>query len=375
MDIGVPREGRAGEHRVALTPLGVKALVQRGHRAWVETGAGWGAGHPDSDYQSAGASIAFSRMEALARPQLLAGVFAPAPADYPLLHPGQVCFAFWGLPASRPEDLRELLEREVTAIGLEAIEDENGRAPILTTMSEIAGSLALTLGAGLLLNEFGGKGILIGGAPGVPPAQLVILGAGVLGRSAARAAVGAGAHVVLLDQDVDRLREAVAAVGSSVITMLATAPNVEKALAFADLVLAAAAVRGQRAPLLVTRDMLRLMKPRTVVMDLSIDMGGCFETSRPTAFPHPVYEVDGILHFCVPNVPSVAARSTTLALTNAVLPYLAEVADRGFPQALAARPELRSGTYLHRGRCVKESLARAFGLPFEPLATAAAPGS
>jgi alanine dehydrogenase len=203
----------------------------------------------------------------------------------------------------------------------------------------------------------------------------VILGAGVLGRAAARAGVGAGAHVVLLDQDVDRLREAVAAVGTAVTTMLATRPSIEKALAFADLVLGAAAVHGRRAPLLVTRAMLRLMKPRSVVMDLSIDMGGCFETSRPTAFPHPVYEVDGILHFCVPNIPSTAARSTTLALTNAMLPYLAEVADQGFAGALETLPELARGTYVHRGHCVMESLARAFGLPFEPLGGGAGAGA
>jgi alanine dehydrogenase len=375
MDIGVPREVRAGEHRVALTPSGAKTLVQRGHRVWVETGAGFGAAHPDADYQSAGASIAFSRPEAIARPELLAGVSPPERADYGLLRPGQVSFAFWHLPAARPEDLRALLECEITAVGLDAIEDEDGRAPVLTAMSEIAGSLSLTLGAGLLLNEFGGKGILIGGAPGVPPAQLVIFGAGVLGRTAARAAVGAGAHVVVLDQSVERLRQAVAAVGPCVTTMLATRPNIEKALAFADLVLAAAAVRGQRAPLLVTREMLKLMKPRSVVMDLSIDMGGCFETSRPTAFPRAVYEVDGILHFCVPNVLSVAARSTTQALTNAVLPYLIEVADRGFAGAIEAFPELRRGTYVHRGRCRKESLARAFGLPWEPLGPTRATGS
>jgi alanine dehydrogenase len=367
MDIGVPREVRPGEHRVGLTPSGAKALVLRGHRLWVETGAGLGAGHPDADYQSAGATIAFSRPEAIARPELLVGVAPPEPSDYPLLRPGQVSFAFWALPTARPESLGALLEREVTAVGLEAIEDEDGCAPVLTAMSEIAGSLALTLGAGLLLNEFGGKGILIGGAPGVPPAQLVILGVGVLGRAAARAAVGAGANVVVLDRSVERLREAAFAVGPSLTTMLATRPHIEKALAFADLVLAAAAMRGERAPLLVTREMLKLMKPRSVVMDLSIDMGGCFETSRPTSFPHPTFEVDGILHFCVPNVPSVAARSATQALTNAMLPYLVEVADRGFLGALEAAPELRRGTYVHRGRCAKESLARAFGLPFAPL--------
>jgi alanine dehydrogenase len=367
MDIGIPHEVRPGEHRVALTPSGVKSLMQRGHRLWVETGAGAGAGHPDADYQSAGATIAFSRMEALARPQLLAGVSALDPADYALLPPGLVSFAFWALPASRPEDLHALLDREVTVVGLEAIEDDEGNAPVLTAMSEIAGVLALTLGSGLLLNEFGGKGILIGGAPGVPPAQLVILGAGVLGRSAARAAVGAGAHVVLLDRDVSRLREAMSAIGRSVTTMLATRPNIEKALAFADLVLAAAAVHGQRAPLLVTRDMLKLMKPRSLVMDLSIDMGGCFETSRPTAFPRPVYEVEGIRHFCVPNIPSVAARSTTQALTNATLPYLIEIAEKGFDAAAEALPELRRGTYIRAGRCAKETLARAFGLPCAPL--------
>jgi alanine dehydrogenase len=254
---------------------------------------------------------------------------------------------------------------------LEAIEDDQGRAPVLTSMSEIAGGLAVIFGAGLLLNEFGGKGILLGGAPAVPPAHFVVLGAGVLGCSAARAALGAGASVTMLDRSVDRLRAALRDVGP-VTTLVSTRPNIEKALSFADLVLGAVAVHGQRAPLLVTRRMLALMKPRSVVMDLAIDMGGCFETSRPTAFPSPAYELDGILHFCVPNLPSAAARSATLALTNASLPYLQEVADRGLEAALDSFPELRRGTYLYRGRCVKESLARAFHLACEPLPAAGA---
>jgi alanine dehydrogenase len=367
MNLGIPRETGAREHRVALMPSGVKALVQQGHRVWVETGAGVGAGHPDADYESAGATIAFSRAEVLGRPELLVGVHAPPPREYDSFRPRQVWFAFWALPASRPEDLRSLLAREATAVGLEVIEDDQGHAPVLTCMSEIAGALALTVGSGLLLNEFGGKGILIGGAPGVPPAQLVILGAGVLGRSAARAAAATGAHVTLLDVVIERLREAALEARHPVTTMLATRPNIEKALTFADLVLGAAAVRGARAPVLVSRDMLRLMKPRSVVMDLSIDMGGCFETSRPTSFPSPVYEAEGILHFCVPNLPSAAARSATQALTNAVLPYLEAVAAHGFERATGALPELRRGTYLYRGRCAKESLARAFALPYEPL--------
>jgi alanine dehydrogenase len=235
-------------------------------------------------------------------------------------------------------------------------------------MSEVVGSLAVTVGSGLLLSDFGGKGILLGGAPAVPPAHLVIRGAGVVGRSAARAALGVGAQVTMLDASVECLRRAAAEIGRPLTTMLASRPNIEKALGFADVVLGAVAVHGQRAPVLVTRDMLPLMKPRSVVLDLSIDMGGCFETSRPTAFPEPVYEVDGIRHFCVPNLPAAAARSSTLALTNAVLPYLQDVADKGLEEALLANPELRRGLYLHRGRCLRESLAAALGLPPAPAA-------
>ncbi len=367
MDIGIPKETRSREHRISLTPSGVKTLVQLGHRVWIETGAGFDAGHPDSDYESAGGTIAFSRMEVFARAELLAGIFAPAPSEYEFLQSGQVIFAFWALPAVRPEDIRALAAHQVTAVGMEAIEDDSGRAPVLTTMSELAGGLSVTVGAGLLLNELGGKGILLGGGPGVPPAHMVILGAGVLGRAAARAAVGSGADVTVLDQSVDHLRATIFEVGGPVTTMLATRPNIEKVLSFADLVLGAVAVHGQRAPILVTRDMLRLMKQRTVVMDLSIDMGGCFETARPTSFPNPVYEVDGILHFCVPNLPSVAARSATLALTNALLPFLTEVAGAGFERAMGSLLALRRGIYLYRGRCVRESLARAFGIPYEPL--------
>jgi alanine dehydrogenase len=366
VDVGIPKETRPGEHRVALTPWGVKALVQRGHRVWVETGAGAAAGHPDADYQSGGATIGFGRGEAFARGQLIAAVSAPEARQYELLQPGQVVFAFWSLPAARPEDVRALLAREVAAVGLEAIEDDAGVAPVLTSMSEIAGELAVTIGAGLLLNEFGGKGILLGGASAVPPAHFVVLGAGVVGRAAARAALGMGAQVTLLDVRVERLREAAACLPRPLTTMLASAPNVEKAISFADLVLGAVAVHGQRAPVLVTREMLRLMRPRTVVLDLSIDMGGCFETSRPTQFPQPTYEVDGIVHFCVPNLPATAARSSTLALTNAVLPYLQYVTDEGFLAALRTHADLRRGVYTHAGRVVRPSLARALGLAEGP---------
>jgi alanine dehydrogenase len=367
MDIGIPKEIHAREHRVALAPSGVKALVQAGARLFVQKDAGVEAGFSDADFGSAGATIVYSRGEVFGRSELVVAMNAPEPTEYEALSPGQAVVAFWALPAARPEDFRALLEREVTAVGGEVIEDGYGNAPVLTSMSEIAGQLALTIGSGLLLNEFGGKGILLSGAPGVPPASFVILGAGVLGRSAAQAALGMGTHVVMLDRSVEHLRYACEHLGRQVPTMLATRPNIERALSFADLVLAAVAIRGERAPLLVTRDMLKLMKPRSVVMDLSIDMGGCFETSRPTSFPHPVYEVDGILHFCVPNLPSVAARSATLAYTNALLPYLTLIVEKGIDGALATSGDLRRGVYVYHGACSREPLARVFGVAHQPL--------
>jgi alanine dehydrogenase len=363
MDIGIPKEAVAHEHRVALTPSGVKSLVQDGARVWVEKGAGVEAGFSDVDYQSAGATTVYSNGEVFGRAEVVVSVHAPSAAHYDLLVPGQTVVAFWGLAAARPEDVRALLEREITAIGIEVIEDDEGRAPILTSMSEIAGKLALTIGSGLLLNEFGGKGILLSGAPSVPPASFVIIGAGTLGRSAAAAALGLGAHVVMLDRSVEHLRYAGQHLGVAVPTMLATKPNIEKALSFADLLLIAAAVHGERAPMLITRDMLRLMRPRSVIMDLSIDMGGCCETSRPSFFPDPVYIVDDILHFCVPNLPTVAARSATLALTNAILPFLLEVVEKGVDRAIAENRDLARGTYVHRGACTKPSLAELFGVP------------
>jgi alanine dehydrogenase len=368
MIIGIQHEPRIHEHRVSLTPLAVKAVVQKGHDVWVETRAGLEAGHRDSDYESAGARIAYGRSEVFTRAELLVGVFAPMPEEYSLLHAGQAVLAFWALPAARREDFLALTAREITAVATEAISDRTGRAPVLTSMSELGGGLAITVGASLLLNELGGqKGILFGGAPGVPSARVVILGAGVLGRSAARAALGAGAQVTLLDVSVDHLREAAFVAGAPVRTLLATQPNIDETVAHADLVLCAAAVRGQRAPQLISRQTLALMEPGTVIMDMAIDMGGCCETSRPTYFPHPLYEVDGILHFCVPNLPSAAARSATQALANAVLPYLVEIADLGIDRAIEAIADLRAGVYLHRGRCVLQSLARAFDVQHEPL--------
>jgi len=365
MDIGIPKERGAQEHRVALAPTGVKALVQAGARVWVESGAGVEAGYVDSEYQHAGATTVFSRSEVFGRSEMVVSIQPPDSRSHELLHPGHVVLANWALPAAHRADFLALVEQGVTAVGLEVLEAEDGTAPVRTSMAEIAGRLALTIGSGLLLNEFGGKGVMLSGAPGVPPASLVIVGAGVLGRAAAHAALGVGAHVVLLDRSVEHLRYAMNHLGQTVPTMLATGPNLEKALSFADLLLLSAAVQGERAPLLITRPMLKLMRPRSVVMDLSIDMGGCCETSRPTSFPAPTYEVDGVIHFCVPNLPSVAARSATVAMTNALLPTLLEIVTKGFDAAFKEDRGLCRGTYLIRGACCMESLARAFGVPYQ----------
>lgn len=370
MDIGIPKELRTHEHRVALTPGGVKALTERGHRVYVETAAGGEAGHNDDDYRSAGATVVYARDEVFARPELLLGVAPPAPDEFKYLQPGQTVLAFWALPAAHAEDLRALMAREVTAIGLEVVQDEDGHAPALAAMSEIAGSLSVVIGAGLLLNEFGGKGILLNGSPGVPPANLVILGTGTLGRAAARTAVGIGAEVLMLDNDIAQLRRALMHMPHPVPTMISTPQNLERALVFADLVIASPAQRGERAPLLITRALLRKMKPRSVLMDLAIDMGGCCETSRPTSFPNPTYEAEGITHFCVPNLSTTVARSATKALTNTVLPWVLDLVAEGTDVALARHAMLRRGTYLHHGRCAMPSLCESFGLDVQPVGEA-----
>jgi len=367
MDVGLLRDRRPFEHRIGLTPGGVKALTDRGHRVYVENDAGLGAGFTNENYRQVGATIVFSEEEVLLRSQLVLRISPPAPAEYGRYQPGQVVISSWHLALAPADRIAILLEHGIATVGYEIIEDERGHAPVLEAMSEMAGRLAVTIGSGLLLNEFGGKGLLICGSPGIPPASLVILGAGTLGRAAAETARGIGAHVVVLDRDVDALRRVQDRVGFDVPTMIATRRNIEKALGFADLFLCAVAVHGERTPILVTRDMLGLMKPRSVVMDLSIDQGGCCETSRPTDFSNPTYEVDGIIHFCVPNLPSTASRASTRALTNSILPFVEEIADKGFERAVADNGALRRGTYTYGGACVRRGLAEQLGVPYRDL--------
>lgn len=364
MDIGLVKDRRPFEHRVGLTPGGVRVLTERGHRVWLEDGAGVEAGFTNEAYEGVGATVAYSEEDVLLRSELVLRVSPPQPADYDRFQPGQIVVSSWHLALAPADAFTTLLERNVTTVGYEIIEEDDGHTPVLQAMSEIAGRLAVIMGSGLLLNEFGGKGLLICGSPGIPPASMVILGAGTLGRAAARYAEGIGAHVVILDRDVNALRRLQDHVGYDVPTMIATRRNIEKALAFADLLLCAVAVHGERTPVLVTRKMLELMKPRSIIMDLAIDQGGCCETSRPTDFSSPIYEVDDIIHFCVPNLPSSASRASTRALTNSMLPYIEQIVDEGFDRAIRNNSAIQRGTYTYNGRCVRRQLADELGVPY-----------
>jgi alanine dehydrogenase len=306
----------------------------------------------------------YSEEEVLLRSELVLRVSPPQPAEFESFQPGQVVIASWHLALAPADRIQILLDNKIATVGFEIIEDDDGHAPVLEAMSRIAGRLAVTLGSGLLLNEFGGKGLLICGAPGIPPASMVILGAGTLGSAAAELARGIGAHVVVLDRDTQALKRLQEWVGFDVPTMIATERNIEKAISFADLFLCAVAVHGERAPILVTRDMLKLMKPRSVIMDLSIDQGGCCETSRPTDFSNPTYEVDDIIHFCVPNLPSTASRASTRALTNSMLPFVEEIVDKGFDRAIRECGAIARGTYTYDGYSVRKGLAKELGIPY-----------
>ena len=367
MDVGLVKDRRPFEHRIGLTPGGVRGLTERGHRVYVENDAGLEAGFANEAYRAVGATIVYSDEEVRLRSQMLIRLSPPTAEECAAYQPGQVVIAAWHLAVASADYFWRLLEGKVTTVGYEIIEEDGGYAPVLEAMSEIAGRLAVTIGAGLLLNEFGGKGLLIGGAPGIPPASMVILGAGTLGCEAAKFARGIGAHVVVLDKDIKALRRVQTMTPDEIPTMIATRPRIEKALAFADLLLCAVAVHGERTPVLVTRDMLKLMKPRSVIMDLSIDQGGCCETSRPTDFSNPTYEVDDIIHFCVPNLPSTASRASTRSLTNSMLPYVQQIADLGFDQAVRANRALRRGTYTYDGYCVREGIARIFDVPYRAI--------
>jgi alanine dehydrogenase len=350
MNFGVPRERRPFEFRVGLSPMGVGLLTAAGHKCFVETDAGLGSGFDDMDYVRAGAQIVYSRDEAYGRADTVLKVARPTADELQMLADRQTLLGILHMHSARPEKLNGLLAKRITTIAYEQIQWEDGTLPVLKPLSQIGGRMAAQIAAGLLQNGRGGKGILLGGVAGVPPAEVVILGAGNLGTEAAHTFLALGAHVTVLDRDLARLQTVDLRFGGRVITLISYAFNVERVVKFADVLLGAVRVRGERAPLLVTREMVRRMKPRSIIMDLSIDEGGCVETSRPTSHDQPTFLEEGIIHYCVPNVPGVVARTSTHAFLNAAWPYIQAIAEQGVDRALETDPALRHGLVTYQGK-------------------------
>lgn len=367
MLIGVPREIKVHEYRVGMTPASVREAVAHGHEVLVEREAGRGIGASDDDYRRAGARIADSAAEVFAQVGLLVKVKEPQPAERALLREDQVLFTYLHLAPDAPQ-CRDLLASGATCIAYETVTQPGGGLPLLAPMSEVAGRMSVHVGAGCLERERGGMGILLGGVPGVPPARVAIFGAGNVGSNAALMAVGAGAVVVVLDRSIDALRRIEARFGARVITRFANQDAVEREAMAADLLVGAVLVPGAAAPRLITRELLGRMKRGAVIVDVAIDQGGFCETSRPTTHAEPTFVEDGVVHYCVANMPGGVPRTSTFALNNATLPFVLALADKGWRKALADDPHLRAGLNVAAGQVTHEAVARALGLPWrDPL--------
>jgi alanine dehydrogenase len=364
MNIGVPREHRADEHRVGLTPAGVELLSAAGHRCVVEADAGLGAGFHNVDYERAGSQIVYSPEEVYGRSELVLKVERPTPRETELMNEGATLMGFLHLAVCPREQLERMLAKRITAVAYELIQEEDGTLPVLVPLSQAAGRMTPQIAATLLQNNSGGKGILLGGVPGVPPAEVVILGAGTFGHAAALGFLAAGASVYVLDRDLVRLQaiDQQLSHGARVVTMVSHAFNIKKVARFADVLVGAVLQPGERAPIVVPASTLSLMKPRSVIMDISIDQGGCIENIRPTTHRDPVYLEGNILHYAVPNMTSVVARTATHAFNNAAWPYIREVARAGVSTAIADLPALKRGTLLYNGRVTNPPLASAIAL-------------
>ena len=367
MNIGVLKEDFRREGRVALIPATVKALVTRGHAVFVENGAGEKSRFANEDYVKQGATIVYSPDEIFGRSDIVLKVAPPVREEYEKMRPGQIIFAAFGLPIVRRELVESLLEKQITAFGYEVIQEDDGSLPILLPMSEIAGQLSIISASHFLQSNYGGRGVLLGGVAGVPSATVVILGAGVAGTCAARTAIGLGAQVIMLDKNINRLRRINDLFERRVITVVSNRYNIEKAVRFADVLIGVIMVQGRRSPTLVTREMVRQMRPKSIIIDISIDEGGCVETSRPITIYDEPYLEENVLHYPVPNMPAMVSRTATYALSNAFLGYLIELVENGLKGALQKNTALRRGVYTYKGFLVKESLARSFELPFREI--------
>jgi len=366
MVIGVPKEIKDHEYRVSLTPEGAATLRQNGHEVWLESSAGQGSGFSDGEYRKAGASVADSKEEVFKRADLIVKVKEPLLSECHLFRPGQVLFTYLHL-ASLVDVTKELLSSKVMAIAYETTESKDGSLPMLKPMSEIAGRMSVQIGAQYLEKIHGGRGVLLGGVPGVEPGKVVVLGAGIVGSSAIRIAVGMGAQVTVINLDVERLRYLDDQYQGRIITRAASSTTIEEAVCSADLVIGAVLVPGAKAPTLVSRSLVSRMKPGSVIVDVSVDQGGCIETTKPTTHSAPIYVVDGVVHYCVANMPGIVPRTSTYALTNATFPYLLRLVSDGVDRAIHADPGLAKGVNLKDGKIVHRGVAEAHGLPFTPV--------
>jgi len=360
MDIGIPKQKRPFDYRVGLTPMGVKILTDLGHRCYVESSAGQGSGFSDERYRQAGAQIVYSTAEVYGRSQMILGVSRPLINEFELLQEGHILCGFLHLAVSHPAKLEILLKRRVAAIAYETIQTADGHLPVLTAVSQIAGRMVANVAAQFLQNNEGGHGILLGGVPGVPPARVMILGAGIVGMNAAKMFEAMGANLFILDTDVRKL-QMLEDRGLRAQTMVAYDFNIAKVIRRADVVVGAVLIPGARTPIIITRQMVASMKPRSLIIDVSIDQGGCVETSRPTTYQSPTYIEEGVIHYCVPNMTGVVSRTTTHAFNNAAWPYILEIAQKGLAQALEEDPALYRGLNTYEGEIVHSWLRESLG--------------
>lgn len=366
MIIGIPKEIKTHENRVALLPGGASALVKRGHEVLVEQEAGIGSGHPDSEYREAGAQVVEEAEELWERAEMIIKVKEPVEVEYPRMRKGQIIFTYFHFAASRPLT-RAVADSEAVAIAYETVEKNDGSLPLLIPMSEVAGRMATQEGALYLEKPKKGRGVLLGGIPGVKPAHVMVLGGGVVGVNAAKIAAGMGARTTILDINMSKLRYLDDVMPRNVSTLYSSESNIRKLLPGVDLVIGAVLKPGAKAPHLVTREMLGEMKDGSVVVDVAIDQGGCFETSRATTHADPVYIEEGIVHYCVSNMPGAVPYTSTLGLTNVTLPYALDLADKGWREALDEDPELRAGLNIVDGEIVYRDVAEAFDMEWTPM--------
>ncbi len=367
MIIGIPKEIKNNENRVAMTPAGVQEMTRRGHKVYVQATAGVNSGFTDDAYRAVGAEILPTIEEVYATAEMIVKVKEPIAPEYKLVRAGQLLFTYFHFASSEPLT-RAMIDSGAVCCAYETVERADRSLPLLTPMSEVAGRMATQEGCYFLEKPRGGKGVLLGGVPGVKPARVFVIGAGVVGTAAARMAAGLGADVTICDISLPRLTYLTDVMPRNVKTLMSSEYNIREELRHADLVIGSVLIPGAKAPKIVTRDMLQLMEPGTVLVDVAIDQGGCFETSRPTTHEDPVYYVDGILHYCVANIPGAVPRTSTLALTNATLPYAVQLADKGWQRACRENPELALGLNVVEGKVVYKPVAEAWGLDYEPLA-------